>query len=366
MRPCLKSILKEFVMASNLKVMVAMSGGVDSSVSAALLVEQGFDVHGVSLRMWERERGDRVCSDHRGAKEVAEHLGIPHTLLDLRQQFAETVVKPFVQDYLHGRTPNPCVACNRDFKLGTLLHWAKEHDTAFVATGHYARVAHKDSAQHSCLLRGADRGKDQSYFLFALSKEQLAHTLFPLGEMQKVDVRETARRLGLPAAERPESQDICFGDYKALVARYAQDNEIRGGEVVDRAGNVLGHHEGVHRVTVGQRRGLGLSASEPLYVIGIDERSKRVVVGKKEDLSCKGLIARSVNWLETPRDPEIEAEVQIRYRAPAMSCQIRPESDGTCEVRFADWLPAVTPGQAAVFYRGEQLLGGGWIERALH
>ena len=341
-----------------------MSGGVDSSVSAALLVEQGFDVHGVSLRMWEGERGPRVCSDHRGAEEVAAHLGIPHTLLDLRGQFAETVVKPFAEDYLHGRTPNPCVACNRDFKFGTLLSWAKEHDAAYVATGHYANVIHDQNAQRAALLRGVDRSKDQSYFLFALSQEQLMHTMFPLGGMQKAAVRDKARALGLPAAERLESQDICFGDYKALVATYAKESELQGGEVVDRAGKVLGQHGGVHTVTVGQRRGLGIAAAEPLYVVDIDEQSKRVVVGKKDELSSAGLIARSVNWFEEPQ-ADMAAEVQIRYRAPAVACRIRPSSNGSCEVRFAEAFPAVTPGQAAVFYRGEQVLGGGWIERAI-
>lgn len=341
-----------------------MSGGVDSSVSAALLVEQGYDVHGVSLRMWEGERGPRVCSDHRGAEEVAAHLGIPHTLLDLRGQFAETVVKPFAHDYLRGRTPNPCIACNRDFKLGTLLRWAKEHDAEYVATGHYANIIHGQNAERVALLRGTDRGKDQSYFLFALSQEQLAHTMFPLGGMQKTAVREKARALGLPAAERLESQDICFGDYKALVASYAEESELQGGEVVDRGGKVLGQHGGVHTVTVGQRRGLGISATEPLYVVDIDEQAKRVVVGKKSELSSSGLIAASVNWLEEP-EAEIEAEVQIRYRAPAVACRIRPDSDETCEVRFAEAFPAVTPGQAAVFYRGDQVLGGGWIKRAL-
>jgi len=352
-------------MANKRKIVVAMSGGVDSSVSAALLVEQGFDVYGVSLRMWEGERGPRVCSDHRGAAEVAAHLGIPHTLLDLREQFADTVVKPFAEDYLRGRTPNPCVACNRDFKFGTLLGWAKEHDAAYVATGHYANVIHDPNGERAALMRGADRSKDQSYFLFALSPDQLAHSLFPLGGMHKTDVRAKARALGLPAAERLESQDICFGDYRALVATYAKESELQGGEVVDRGGKVLGQHGGVHTVTVGQRRGLGISAAQPLYVVDIDDQSKRVIVGKKNDLSCRGLFARSVNWLEEPGDSEIDAEVQIRYRAPAVACRIRPDSNGSCEVRFAEAFPAVTPGQAAVFYRGERVLGGGWIERAM-
>ena len=347
------------------KIVVAMSGGVDSSVAASLLVEQGFDVHGVSLRMWEENHGPRVCSDHRGAAEVAKLLAIPHTLLDLRGQFVEQVVKPFAADYLNGRTPNPCIACNRDFKLGTLLKWAREQGAEFVATGHYARLLRDSSAGHVSLLRGADRGKDQSYFLFALSQEQLAHTRFPLGEMQKTEVRERAHRLALPAAERPESQDICFGDYKALVASYAGESETSTGEVVDRSGKILGRHGGIHGVTIGQRRGLGISAAEPLYVVEIDDQSKRVVVGTKQELLSAGLIARRVNWQDLTSQSEFEAEVQIRYRAPAVACVIRPHDNHCCEVYFHDPIAAVTPGQAAVFYRGDKVLGGGWIERAL-
>src|SRR5262245_4124093 len=352
-------------MAKKQKIVVAMSGGVDSSVTAALLVEQGYDVHGVSLRMWEGELGPRVCSDHRGAKEVAAALGIPYTLLDLRAQFVETVVKPFAADYLHGRTPNPCVACNRDFKLGTLLRWARAQNADFIATGHYARLERNASASHASLFRGADRNKDQSYFLFALAPEQLDHAYFPLGEMQKSDVREKARQLGLPAAERLESQDICFGDYRTLVESYAKEEELSVGNYVDRAGKILGQHGGIHRVTVGQRRGLGISAAEPLYVVDINETTKQVRVGGKDELRCAGLIACSVNWLEAPPGTEAEAEVQIRYRAPAISCNIRNSVKGSCEVRFNEAFPAVTPGQAAVFYRGDQVLGGGWIEKAI-
>jgi len=347
------------------KIVVAMSGGVDSSVAAAMLVEQGYDVRGVSLRMWEENQGPRVCSDHRGAADVAKLLGISHTMLDLRGQFVETVVKPFARDYLQGRTPNPCVSCNRDFKLGTLLKWARAQGADYVATGHYARVACAPSASQFSLFRGADPGKDQSYFLFSLSHDQLAHTLFPLGEMHKSQVRERARRLGLAVAERPESQDICFGDYKALVKSYAQEREAVAGDVVDRTGKILGRHGGIHSVTVGQRRGLGISAAEPLYVVGIEEPTKRVVVGKKKELASTALVARSVDWLEAPGEDEIEAEVQIRYRAPAVACMVRALGDQTCEVRFKEAIAAVTPGQAAVFYRGEQVLGGGWIERAI-
>lgn len=348
-----------------MKVVVAVSGGVDSSVAAGLLVEQGYDVQGVTLRMWEGTAGPRVCSDHRGAKETAAALGVPHTLIDLRGEFADTVVRPFAEDYLRGRTPNPCVACNRDFKFGTLLKWAKEHGIDHVATGHYARIVRHGDGGRSLLLRGVDRSKDQSYFLFALSQQQLAHTLFPLGEMQKTEVRAIARRLKLPVAERPESQDICFGDHKALVESYASENELSGGEVVDRSGNVLGRHSGIHGVTIGQRKGLRISAPRPLYVVDIQEQSRRVVLGTKEDLSCKGLVAVNINWIESFDEEEITAEVQIRYRSPAIPCVVRRTVGGSSEVRFMQDSPAVTPGQAAVFYRGDQVLGGGWIERAI-
>ena len=343
-----------------------MSGGVDSSVAAGLLVEQGYDIQGVSLRLWEGDKlSPRNCSDHRGAKEVADLLGIPHTLLDLRSLFIENVVRPFAQNYLRGRTPNPCIACNRDFKLGALLNWAKEQGADYVATGHYARVVRETAGGRVALFRGADIKKDQSYFLFSLSHDQLKHALFPLGAMRKSEVREHARKMGLPVADRQESQDICFGDYKALVESYASESDLRGGDVVDRSEKMLGQHSGIHGITIGQRRGLGISASRPLYVLEIDEELNRVVVGTKEELVCKGLVARSANWIESFDGDEIGTEVQIRYRSPAIPCVVRTTVEGTLEVRFIDDFPAVTPGQAAVFYRGSRLLGGGWIERGL-
>lgn len=346
--------------------MVAMSGGVDSSVAAGLLIEQGYDVQGVSLRLWEGDRlGPRNCSDHRGAREIATMLGIEHTLLDLRSKFLDAVVKPFARDYLRGRTPNPCVACNRDFKLGTLLDWAKERGADYVATGHYARLAREKANGGVSLFRGRDRTKDQSYFLFALSRDQLEHTLFPLGEMHKSDVREQARKLGLPVAGRPESQDICFGDYRALVESYASPRAISGGDIVDRTGKVLGRHPGVHGLTIGQRRGLGISASRPLYVVDIEADSKRVVVGTREELACKGLITDHVNWIEGRNEDKTSAEVQIRYRSTPIPCLVRRTGAETMEVFFTKDSPAVTPGQAAVFYRGDRLLGGGWITQAI-
>jgi tRNA-uridine 2-sulfurtransferase len=348
------------------KVVVAMSGGVDSSVTAGLLVEQGYEVQGVSLRMWEERLGPRVCSDHRGAKEIAEFLSIPHELLDLRSQFVTTVVKPFAQDYIRGRTPNPCVACNRDFKLGSLLQWAKQQRADYVATGHYARVERDDTSGQTSLLRGVDETKDQSYFLFALSQDQLAHTMFPLGKMRKSEVREKARLYGLSVADRPESQDICFGDYRALVRSHADAEDLGAGEIVDRSGKVLGRHNGIHGVTIGQRRGLGIAAPKPSYVIDIDHASKRVVVGTKSELVCGGLTMKRMNWLEASVAEEFEAQVQIRYRSPAIPCVVIVlKENNSCRVRFNEPYPGVTPGQAAVLYRGEKLLGGGWIEHAI-
>jgi tRNA-uridine 2-sulfurtransferase len=353
-------------MAIKTKVVVAMSGGVDSSVTAALLQKTGYDVEGVSLRLWEGGRAEpRNCSDHRGAAEVAAQLGILHTLIDARSRFAQTVVRSFVTDYVEGRTPNPCVACNRDFKLGVLLDWARARGADYVATGHYARLRRDPAGGRVSLARGADRNKDQSYFLFALSQEQLAGTLFPLGDLDKTEVRAAARRLRLPVAERPESQDVCFGDYKTFVESLADPADLRTGEIVDRSGKVLGRHNGVHRFTIGQRRGLGISSSEPLYVVDIDEIPRRVVVGTKGELNCRGLSARSLNWIEPPEREEFSAEVQARYRSAPIPCRVRIHDDGSCEARFEEAFLSVTPGQAAVFYRGDQVLGGGWIEAGI-
>lgn len=343
-----------------------MSGGVDSSVTAGLLLEKGCEVVGVSLRLWDCQRQEpQNCSDYMGAKTVAGILGIPHILLDLRSNFLEAVVKPFVRSYLRGQTPNPCVACNRDFKLGVLLEWAQGQGAESVATGHYARVVGDPSSGWYSLLRGRDRRKDQSYFLFALSQGQLARTLFPLGELCKEEVRDRARRFGLPVADRPESQDICFGDHRALVEFFAREGDLGSGEIVDRSGKVLGTHQGIHRFTIGQRKRLGVTASHPLYVLEIEEESKRVVVGKREELGCQGLVAHSVNWIEVPEKDEILAEVQVRYRSPSIPCLVRPSGNGRFEARFCDVFPSVAAGQAAVFYQGDRVLGGGWIERAI-
>jgi len=293
------------------RVVMALSGGVDSSVAASLLLEEGYEVIGVSLQLWDSGgREDWICSNYRDAEEVATTLGISYSLLDLRSVFLESVVKPFARSYLRGKTPNPCVACNREFKLGYLLDWAKNQGADYVATGHYARIIHDSTIGRYSLLRGRDRDKDQSYFLFGLSQDQLAHALFPLGEWDKAQVRQRARDLGLPVAERPESQDICFGDHRQLVESYAEQGEHLNGQIVDRSGKSLGHHRGIHRFTVGQRKGLGVSAPHPLYVLKIEGDSKNVVVGKREELGCSGHVTHSVSWVEPPEEDEILAEVR--------------------------------------------------------
>jgi len=341
-----------------------MSGGVDSSVTAGLLVEEGYDVVGVSLRLWEgSELGPRNCSDHRGAKDVAECLGVPHLVLDQRAAFRGRVVRSFAEDYAAGRTPNPCIACNRDFKLGTLMKWADSRGIARVATGHYARV--EQQRERVSLWRGSDRKKDQSYFLFALSQHQLERTVFPLGLLTKQEVRSKARDLGLDVADRMESQDICFGDHRTLVESIAKPGDLSWGEIVDTTGQVLGHHEGIHRFTVGQRKGLGISAPVPLYVRKVDALTNRVVVGPKEKLLCQGFTAAAVNWIDDAVYEDMKATVQIRYRSKGVPCILSAVERAKVRVQFLEECPAVTPGQAAVFYRGDEVLGGGWIDRVL-
>ena len=339
-----------------------MSGGVDSSVAAGLLVEQGYEVVGVSLRLWEaRNLGPRNCSDHRGAEEVAGLLGIPHAVLDQRDDFRKAVVAPFARSYLDGATPNPCVACNRHFKIEKLLEWAEVRGIPRVATGHYARTGRCSGG--ASLLRGSDRNKDQSYFLFALSPRQLDHIVFPLGDLHKEAVRAKAREMRLPVAERPESQDICLGDHRAVVESFAKPDQLGGGEIVDSLGNVLGHHDGVHRFTVGQRKGLGIAAPRPLYVLRIDAERRRVVVGGREELRAPSFTASRLNWLAAPLGGETSAEVQVRYRSKPVPCTLRPLNGDGVEVLPGEPLASVTPGQAAVFYRDDQVLGGGWIDR---
>jgi tRNA-uridine 2-sulfurtransferase len=357
------------------RVLVAMSGGVDSSVAAALLREAGYEVVGVAMRLapeparFARRRAT-CCSheDFEDARRVAERLDFPFYVVDLREDFAARVVGNFVSEYLAGRTPNPCVMCNREIKFDRLWQRARALGADFVATGHYAKTD-RDLDGRFHLRRARDTAKDQSYFLFSLTQSELSRTLFPLGAITKAEVRARARQLGLANADKPESQEICFvpdGDYAGLVERAASRDRIRAGRIVDRAGTALGGHRGVHHFTIGQRRGLGIASGEPMYVREIHGDTGTVVVGRREELYSAGLLARDVSLVDGSRTARrLEVEVKTRYRQNSVPAVLALAAECRAEVRFLTRGPAVTPGQACVFYRGEEVLGGGFIERAL-
>ncbi|HVC45168.1 MAG TPA: tRNA 2-thiouridine(34) synthase MnmA [Candidatus Binataceae bacterium] len=359
------------------RVLVAMSGGVDSSVAAAILREQGYDVVGVAMRLKTDEalaparRRATCCSyeDFEDARRVAERMDFPFYVVDLRADFAARVIGNFVAEYIAGRTPNPCVMCNREIKFDRLWSRARALEADFVATGHYARIERGPDGRFH-LLRAADSTKDQSYFLFPLGQRELARTLFPLGAMTKHEVRARARALGLANADKPESQEICFvpdGDYAQFVARAAPPAQLRPGNIVDGAGHAIARHAGVHNFTVGQRRGLGIATGAPRYVRSIDAASGDVIVGARDELISAGLVAAQVSLVDPAAAAGIDAplEVKIRYRHPPLPARMRLLGGDRAEVRFARGGPAVTPGQACVFYRGDEVLGGGFIERAL-
>lgn len=358
------------------RVLVAMSGGVDSTLAAALLLEDGrYQVVGVTLRLWPCEEGGAgsegaSCCGQGGvaaAREAAGSLGIRHHVLDCHDQFRQQVLEPAWRDYASGRTPNPCVLCNSAVKWSTLEQHAARLGASFIATGHYARIADGGAA----LLRGLDRGKDQSYFLFALSQEQLARTLFPLGELTKAEVRQRAAALGLPNADRPDSQDACLGGAGVAFSEALREllgEQARPGMVVDRDGLGLGDHGGVHRFTIGQRKGLGVATGTKSYVSEIDPDEGRVVLSDQpDDLMSSRAAVQGVTWLAAPRpEGELWAEVQIRYRHRAAPARLKVSGAGEeAWLVFDEPQRAITPGQAAVFYDGEKVLGGGWIRRAL-
>jgi tRNA-uridine 2-sulfurtransferase len=353
-----------------MRVVVAMSGGVDSSVAAALLVEAGHDVIGLSMQLYDQREGTEsfgsCCSvdDLYDARRVATMLGIPHYIVNFERQFTESVVRNFVDEYAAGRTPIPCVHCNAELKFAHLLERAAGLDAAAVATGHYARVVFDEDRREYRLQRGRDAAKDQSYFLFSLTQAQLASAMFPVGSLTKPDVRRHAARLGLGVADKPDSHEICFipdGRTGDFVARHLPDANVAG-DVVDAAGAVVGRHRGVHRFTVGQRKGLGVSSPAPLYVLRLEPSEQRVVVGPREALGRSHFGVGTVNWIAGTRpDGPIRATVRIRHRHDDAPATIVADGVDTARVSFDTPQLAVTPGQAAVFYDGDEVIGGGWI-----
>jgi len=368
-----------------MKIAVAMSGGVDSSAAAAILKEQGHELVGFTMQLWNQRRGisvdengeplpSRCCSldDVYDARRVAEDLGFPFYVLNLEKEFERDVVQPFVASYLNGETPIPCVACNSRLKFASLDKLAVSLGCEKVATGHYARVEFDEANNRYRLLRGLDPQKDQSYFLWELTQDQLSRAMFPLGELSKPDAREAARRNDLAVAEKKESQEICFvpdGDYAGFIDRYLdselQTNRLPGaGEIVNTNGVAIGKHSGIHRYTIGQRRGLGIAEARPLYVIGINAPNNQVVVGHHEELLSDEFTAAGVNWIafDNPTEP-LQAKVRVRYRHTASPATLTPRPEARASIVFDEPQRAITPGQATVFYRGDEVIGGGWIVR---
>jgi tRNA-specific 2-thiouridylase len=358
------------------KVVVGMSGGVDSSVVAALLVDWGYEVTGVTLQTWERagevERPwlDRSCCKIGVARYVAERLNIPHQAVDAQQAFRNLVIQNFLQEYALGRTPNPCVLCNERVKFGILLQIALDLGADYLATGHYSSSVYSSEMGRYLLKKGADKLKDQSYFLYRLSQDQLSRVIFPLGDMEKSQVWKIAEDLGLPAEVVAESQEICFvtqGDYRTFL-REEMPQLIRGGLIVDREGRNLGRHEGVSFYTVGQRRGLGLSTPERLYVTSLDPDQNRVMVGPEDDLYRQRLIAHNINLIQDGIGKGGEPSrvtAKVRYRSIEAAAMVRMLGHDRLEVVFDEPQRAITPGQSVVLYQGEYVVGGGIIERTI-
>jgi tRNA-uridine 2-sulfurtransferase len=357
------------------RIVVAMSGGVDSSVAAALLKEAGHEVIGITMQLWPRSdeknngNGSGGCCGLdaiEDARKVARMLGIPHYVMDFRDIFAGTVIADFCREYSLGRTPNPCILCNRHIKFGILWEKARELGADFLATGHYARVERDNNSGKYLLKKGIDPKKDQSYFLCQLTQEQLSRTLFPLGDMTKDRVRQIARELGLPVAAKRESQEICFipdDDYAGFLKNCAPVS-VKSGPILDHEGNVLGEHRGIMFYTIGQRKGLSIAAVRPLYVTSIKPERNTIVVGTKEQTFSDELVADNLNWIAATRPEQpINIKAKVRYRHPEAEATVSLLDESNVYVKFAEPQMAITPGQAVVFYDGDTVIGGGTIIR---
>ncbi len=367
-------------------IAVAMSGGVDSSTAAAILKSEGYNLVGFSMQLWDQKRNDaragerassRCCSleDLYDARGVAAKLGFPYYVVNFQREFEARVVRHFIERYRDGYTPSPCVLCNSHLKFDHLIRMAEEVNAGRVATGHYARVMRDEETGRFLLLKARDRNKDQSYYLFELTQEQLAKAMFPLGNLGKEQVRQIARRHGLDVAEKPESQEICFvpdGDYAGFIERHYDDvvgktdrnDPFPGGDIVDSTGRVLGKHAGIHHYTIGQRKGLGLAHATPLYVIELRPESRQVVVGERTELGKKSCHVVALNWVSIPAPGNtIRIKAKIRSRHPDAPATAAPCDDGSVLVEFDHPQLAISPGQACVFYQDDRVVGGGWIAR---
>ena len=354
------------------RVVVAMSGGVDSSVCAALLHDRGYECIGVTMKLWDgpeaAEGHHKTCctlDDVSDARRVAGQLGIPFYVANFKEPFARHVIDDFIASYRNGYTPNPCAQCNRHLKFAALQQRARQLGADCVATGHYASVVRDEDGRYQ-IRRGRDAGKDQSYFLFDLSQEQLSHAMFPLGDFSKDEVRDMASQFDLKVATKPESQEICFipsGDYRTFLRPRLETDTFRPGPVVDTSGKVLGEHQGLPFYTVGQRRGLGIAAAQPLHVVSVQPGDNTLVVGTRREATRDTFMIERLNWMQMPPERPLDTTVQIRYRQQPIPATVHPVDGDQARVQLREPQFAVAPGQAAVFYEGDTVIGGGWIAR---
>lgn len=364
-------------MCAKPRVVVAMSGGVDSSLTAALLVREGYDVIGITMQIWDNTSYPDDDPENRGccslsavddARRVAETIGIPYYVLNFREMFQKTVVNYFIKEYSTGKTPNPCIACNRYVKFEGLLERARQLGADYVATGHYAKIEYSDILGRYLLKKGVDSSKDQSYALYHLNQHTLKHFLMPLGVYHKTETRQMAKEFGLAVANKPDSQEICFvpnDDYKSFLADKAP-NVLRRGKIIDTKGNILGEHQGLPLYTIGQRKGLGIASSHPLYVVELDYESNTVIVGCGEEVFGDELIAGDLNFISIDNlTNKMDVTAKIRYSAMPAVAQITPIDKNHVRVKFQEPQRAITPGQSVVFYNDDIVVGGGIIQRAV-